>query len=125
MEIKTKHKKFKTFSDLYQFMCESHLDEINVTIKYPDKSKNNGTMPIEMVLCLKCIEEVKTIDQDLKALASSHQIDIEIAREIAETYHELNHFDDEDGTLSAQLEEIDATSEIKEEIQQLVASRLQ
>ena len=84
MEIKTKHKKFKTFSDLYQFMCESHLDEINVTIKYPDKSKNNGTMPIE-----------------------------------------LNHFDDEDGTLSAQLEEIDATSEIKEEIQQLVASRLQ
>ena len=78
-------------------------------------------MPIEMVLSLKCIEEVKTIDQDLKALASSHQIDIEIA----ETYHELNHFDDEDGTLSAQLEEIDATSEIKEEIQQLVASRLQ
>ena len=56
MEIKTKHKKFKTFSDLYQFMCESHLDEINVTIKYPDKSKNNGTMPIEMVLSLKCIE---------------------------------------------------------------------
>ena len=61
MEIKTKHKKFKTFSDLYQFMCESHLDEINVTIKYPDKSKNNGTMPIEMVLSLKCIEELKRL----------------------------------------------------------------
>ena len=72
MEIKTKHKKFKTFSDLYQFMCESHLDEINVTIKYPDKSKNNGTMPIEMVLSLKCIEEVKTIDQDLKAVSYTH-----------------------------------------------------
>ena len=74
--------------------------------------------------------KTKTLGQhklfpSLKALASSHQIDIEIAREIAETYHELNHFDDEDGTLSAQLEEIDATSEIKEEIQQLVASRLQ
>lgn len=125
MEIKTKHKKFKTFSDLYQFMCEGHLDEINVTIKYPDKSKNNGTMPIDMVLSLKCIEEVKTIDADLKTIATNRQLDINLAREIAEICNEMNHFDDEDGTLLAQFEEIDAPLEVKEEIQQLVQNRLQ
>ena len=106
-------------------MCEGHLDEINVTIKYPDKTKNNGTMPIDMVLSLKCIEEVKTIDADLKKIASNHQLDINLAREIAETCNEMNHFDDEDGTLIAQFEEIDAPLEVKEEIQQLVQNRLQ
>lgn len=37
----------------------------------------------------------------------------------------MNHFDDEDGTLIAQFEEIDAPLEVKEEIQQLVQNRLQ
>ena len=41
MEIKTKHKKFKSFTDLYSFMVDGHLEEISVTMKYPDGTKWN------------------------------------------------------------------------------------
>lgn len=40
MEIKTKHKKFNSFTDLYSFMIDSHLEEISVTMKYPDGTKS-------------------------------------------------------------------------------------
>ena len=66
MEIKTKHKKFKSFTDLYSFMVDGHLEEISVTMKYPDGTKSNGIMPIDMVLSFKCIEDIKSLDKELK-----------------------------------------------------------
>ena len=62
MEIKTKHKKFNSFTDLYSFMIDSHLEEISVTMKYPDGTKSSGIMPIDMVLSFTSIEQIKTFD---------------------------------------------------------------
>ena len=87
MEIKTKHKKFKSFTDLYSFMVDGHLEEISVTMKYPDGTKSNGIMPIDMVLSFKCIEDIKSLDKELKELATKHNEDINKVREIAETYN--------------------------------------
>ena len=56
-------------------MSESHLEEISVTIKYPDKTKSAGIMPIDMVLSFKSIEEIKTLDQELKTLATEFNED--------------------------------------------------
>ena len=122
MEIKTKHKKFKSFTDLYSFMVDGHLEEISVTMKYPDGTKSNGIMPIDMVLSFKCIEDIKSLD---KELATKHNEDINKVREIAETYNEMNHFDDEEGELQSQLENIESSNELKQIIQQLVNERLQ
>ena len=124
MEIKTKHKKFKNFTELYEFMVESHLEEISVTIKYPDKTKSAGIMPIDMVLSFKSIEEIKTLDQDLKNLANEYNEDLDKVREVAETYNEMNYFDDEDGELQTQLDSIKVISELKEEINRLVNEKL-
>lgn len=124
MEIKTKHKKFKNFTELYEFMAESHLEEISVTIKYPDKTKSAGIMPIDMVLSFKSIEEIKTLDQDLKNLANEYNEDLDKVREVAETYNEMNYFDDEDGELQTQLDSIKVLSELKEEINRLVNEKL-
>lgn len=124
MEIKTKHKKFKNFTELYEFMVESHLEEISVTIKYPDKTKSAGIMPIDMVLSFKSIEEIKTLDQDLKNLANQYNEDLAKVREVAETYNEMNYFDDEDGELQTQLDSIEVTIELKEEISRLVNEKL-
>lgn len=124
MEIKTKHKKFKNFTELYEFMAESHLEEISVTIKYPDKTKSAGIMPIDMVLSFKSIEEIKTLDQDLKNLANQYNEDLAKIREVAETYNEMNYFDDEDGELQTQLDSIEVTIELKEEISRLVNEKL-
>ena len=124
MEIKTKHKKFKNFTELYEFMVESHLEEISVTIKYPDKTKSAGIMPIDMVLSFKSIEEIKTLDQDLKNLANEYNEDLDKVREVAETYNEMNYFDDEDGELQTQLDSIKVLSELKEEINRLVNEKL-
>ena len=124
MEIKTKHKKFKNFTELYEFMAESHLEEISVTIKYPDKTKSAGIMPIDMVLSFKSIEEIKTLDQDLKNLANEYNEDLDKVREVAETYNEMNYFDDEDGELQTQLDSIKVISELKEEINRLVNEKL-
>lgn len=124
MEIKTKHKKFKNFTELYEFMAESHLEEISVTIKYPDKTKSAGIMPIDMVLSFKSIEEIKTLDQDLKNLANQYNEDLAKVREVAETYNEMNYFDDEDGELQTQLDNIEVTIELKEEISRLVNEKL-
>ncbi len=125
MEIKTKHKKFKSFTDLYQFMTDGHLDEISVTMKYPDGTKSAGIMPIDMVLSFKCVEDIKSLDKDLKELATTYNEDLAKVREIAETYNELNHFDDEDGELQAQLERIETSTELKEAISQLINEKLQ
>ena len=125
MEIKTKHKKFKSFTDLYSFMVDGHLEEISVTMKYPDGTKSNGIMPIDMVLSFKCIEDIKSLDKELKELATKHNEDINKVREIAETYNEMNHFDDEEGELQSQLENIESSNELKQIIQQLVNERLQ
>ena len=46
-------------------------------------------------------------------------------REIAETYNEMNHFDDEEGEIQSQLENIESSNELKQIIQQLVNERLQ
>ena len=124
MEIKTKHKKFKNFTELYEFMAESHLEEISVTIKYPDKTKSAGIMPIDMVLSFKSIEEIKTLDQDLKTLANQYNEDLAKVREVAETYNEMNYFDDEDGELQTQLDSIEVTIKLKEEISRLVNEKL-
>ena len=124
MEIKTKHKKFKNFTELYEFMAESHLEEISVTIKYPDKTKSAGIMPIDMVLSFKSIEEIKTLDPDLKNLATQYNEDLDKVREVAETYNEMNYFDDEDGELQTQLDSIKVISELKEEINRLVNEKL-
>lgn len=124
MEIKTKHKKFKNFTELYEFMAESHLEEISVTIKYPDKTKSAGIMPIDMVLSFKSIEEIKTLDPDLKNLANQYNEDLAKVREVAETYNEMNYFDDEDGELQTQLDSIEVTIELKEEISRLVNEKL-
>lgn len=125
MEIKTKHKKFKSFTDLYQFMTDGHLEEISVTMKYPDGTKSAGIMPIDMVLSFKCVEDIKSLDKDLKELATTYNEDHAKVREIAETYNELNHFDDEDGDLQAQLESIETSTELKEAISQLINEKLQ
>ena len=125
MEIKTKHKKFKSFTDLYSFMVDGHLEEISVTMKYPDGTKSNGIMPIDMVISFKCIEDFKSLDKELKELATKHNEDINKVREIAETYNEMNHFDDEEGELQSQLENIESSNELKQIIQQLVNERLQ
>ena len=122
MEIKTKHKKFKSFTDLYSFMVDGHLEEISVTMKYPDGTKSNGIMPIDMVLSFKCIEDIKSLDKELKELATKHNEDINKVREIAETQ---NHFDDEEGEIQSQLENIESSNELKQIIQQLVNERLQ
>ena len=114
MEIKTKHKKFKSFTDLYSFMVDGHLEEISVTMKYPDGTKSNGIMPIDMVLSFKCIEDIKSLDKELKELATKHNEDINKVREIAETYNEMNHFDDEEGELQSQLENIESSNELKQ-----------
>ena len=125
MEIKTKHKKFKSLTDLYSFMVDGHLEEISVTMKYPDGTKSNGIMPIDMVLSFKCIEDIKSLDKELKELATKHNEDINKVREIAETYNEMNHFDDEEGEIQSQLENIESSNELKQIIQQLVNERLQ
>ena len=124
MEIKTKHKKFKNFTELYEFMSESHLEEISVTIKYPDKTKSAGIMPIDMVISFKSIEEIKTLDQELKTLATEFNEDLIKIREVAETYNEMNYFDDEEGELQTQLDNIEITPELKEAIHQLVTQKL-
>ena len=124
MEIKTKHKKFKNFTELYEFMSESHLEEISVTIKYPDKTKSAGIMPIDMVLSFKSIEEIKTLDQELKTLATEFNEDLIKIREVAETYNEMNYFDDEEGELQTQIDNIEITPELKEAIHQLVTQKL-
>ena len=124
MEIKTKHKKFKNFTELYEFMSESHLEEISVTIKYPDKTKSAGIMPIDMVLSFKSIEEIKTLDQELKTLATEFNEDLIKIREVAETYNEMKYFDDEEGELQTQLDNIEITPELKEAIHQLVTQKL-
>ena len=125
MEIKTKHKKFKNFTELYEFMVESHLEEISVTIKYPDKTKSAGIMPIDMVLSFKSIEEIKTLDQDLKNLANEYNEDLDKVREVAETYNEMNYFDDEDGELQTQLDRYQSRfPKLKEEINRLVNEKL-
>ena len=124
MEIKTKHKKFKNFTELYEFMSESHLEEISVTIKYPDKTKSAGIMPIDMVLSFKSIEEIKTLDQELKTLATEFNEDLIKIREVAETYNEMNYCDDEEGELQTQLDNIEITPELKEAIHQLVTQKL-
>ena len=116
MEIKTKHKKFKSFTDLYSFMVDGHLEEISVTMKYPDGTKSNGIMPIDMVLSFKCIEAIKSLDKELKELATKHNEDINKVREIAETYNEM---------IQSQLENIESSNELKQIIQQLVNERLQ
>lgn len=124
MEIKTKHKKFKSFTDLYSFMVDGHLEEISVTMKYPDGTKSNGIMPIDMVLSFKSIEEIKTLDQELKTLATEFNEDLIKIREVAETYNEMNYFDDEEGELQTQLDNIEITPELKEAIHQLVTQKL-
>ena len=76
MEIKTKHKKFKSFTDLYSFMVDGHLEEISVTMKYPDGTKSNGIMPIDMVLSFKCIEDIKSLDKELKEFCNDNDINL-------------------------------------------------
>ena len=105
-------------------MSESHLEEISVTIKYPDKTKSAGIMPIDMVLSFKSIEEIKTLDQELKTLATEFNEDLIKIREVAETYNEMNYFDDEEGELQTQLDNIEITPELKEAIHQLVTQKL-
>lgn len=106
-------------------MVDGHLEEISVTMKYPDGTKSNGIMPIDMVLSFKCIEDIKSLDKELKELATKHNEDINKVREIAETYNEMNHFDDEEGEIQSQLENIESSNELKQIIQQLVNERLQ
>lgn len=124
MEIKTKHKKFNNFTDLYTFMTESHLEEISVAIKYPDGTKSAGIMPLDMALSFTSIEQIKTLDKDLKELATKHNEDLAKVREIAETCNEMNYFNDEEGELQAQLDAIESTDELKQEIDQLVSEKL-
>ncbi|MDE5977519.1 MAG: hypothetical protein K2G70_03515 [Turicibacter sp.] len=81
-------------------------------------------MPIEMVLSLKCIEEIKSIDSKLKIIALHYQLDINLVREVAETCHEMNYFDDEEGELQKQLEQIEIAPDVFEEIKQLVNTLL-
>ena len=100
MEIKTKHKKFNSFTDLYSFMIDSHLEEISVTMKYPDGTKSSGIMPIDMVLSFTSIEQIKTLDK------------------------ELNYFEDEDGEIQAQLDAIEASNELKQAVTELVNEKL-
>ena len=38
-KLRLNTKNLKNFTELYEFMSESHLEEISVTIKYPDKQK--------------------------------------------------------------------------------------
>ena len=45
-------------------------------------------MPIDMVLSFKSIEEIKTLDQELKTLATEFNEDLIKIREVAETYNE-------------------------------------
>ncbi|MGL4373807.1 MAG: hypothetical protein ACRCS6_08505 [Turicibacter sp.] len=124
MEIKTKHKKFNNFTDLYIFMTESHLDEISVTMKYPDGTKSAGVMPLDMVLSFTSIEQIKTLDKDLKELATEYNTDLDTVREIAENFNELHYFNDEDGELQAQLDAIESSDELKQAVTQLVNEKL-
>ena len=73
----------------------------------------------------KSIEDIKSLDKELKELATKHNEDINKVREIAETYNEMNHFDDEEGEIQSQLENIESSNELKQIIQQLVNERLQ
>ena len=81
-------------------------------------------MPIDMVLSFKSIEEIKTLDQELKTLATEFNEDLIKIREVAETYNEMNYFDDEEGELQTQLDNIEITPELKEAIHQLVTQKL-
>ena len=123
-KLRLNTKNLKNFTELYEFMSESHLEEISVTIKYPDKTKSAGIMPIDMVLSFKSIEEIKTLDQELKTLATEFNEDLIKIREVAETYNEMNYFDDEEGELQTQLDNIEITPELKEAIHQLVTQKL-
>lgn len=124
MEIKTKHKKFSNFTDLYTFMIDSHLEEISVTMKYPDGTKNSSVMPIEMISSFTSIEQIKTLDKELKELATKHNEELDKVRELAENINDLNYFDDEEGEIQAQLDAIEASDELKQEIAQLVSEKL-
>lgn len=124
MEIKTKHKKFSNFTDLYTFMIDSHLEEISVTMKYPDGTKNSSVMPIEMISSFTSIEQIKTLDKELKELATKHNEDLDRVRELAENINDLNYFDDEEGEIQAQLDAIETSDELKQEIAQLVSEKL-
>lgn len=103
MEIKTKHKKFNSFTDLYSFMIDSHLEEISVTMKYPDGTKSSGIMPIDMVLSFTSIEQIKTLDKELKELSTKYN---------------------EDGEIQAQLDAIEASNELKQAVTELVNEKL-
>lgn len=124
MEIKTKHKKFSNFTDLYTFMIDSHLEEISVTMKYPDGTKNSSVMPIEMISSFTSIEQIKTLDKELKELATKHNEDLDKVRELAENINDLNYFDDEDGEIQAQLDASEVSDDLKQEIAQLVSEKL-
>lgn len=124
MEIKTKHKKFSNFTDLYTFMIDSHLEQISVTMTYPDGTKSSGVMPIEMILSFTSIEQIKTLDNELKELATKHNEDLDKVRELAENFNDLNYFDDEEGEIQAQLDAIEASDDLKQEIDELVRERL-
>lgn len=124
MEIKTKHKKFNSFTDLYSFMIDSHLEEISVTMKYPDGTKSSGIMPIDMVLSFTSIEQIKTFDKELKELSTKYNEDLAKVREIAENCNELNYFEDEDGEIQAQLDAIEASNGLKQAVTELVNEKL-
>ena len=105
-------------------MIDSHLEEISVTMKYPDGTKSSGIMPIDMVLSFTSIEQIKTLDKELKELSTKYNEDLAKVREIAENCNELNYFEDEDGEIQAQLDAIEASNELKQAVTELVNEKL-
>ncbi len=124
MEIKTKHGKFKTFTELYAFMDSSNLAEVKVTMIYPEETKTVGSMSLGTILSFALVEQVKSLDHDLQTLAKAHNVALETVRELAETYSEMNYFDDEDGELQSRLDATNASDELKQEVAQLVNEQL-
>ena len=70
------------------------------------------------------LDYIKSLDKELKALATNHNEDVAKVREIAETINEMNYFDDEEGELQAQLDAIEANDELKQEIARLITEKL-
>ena len=124
MEIKTKHKKFETFTELYTFMVDSHLNSMKVTIKFPDGSSKTDTMTLDVVLSFMSVEQIATLDGDLFDLSQKHNVELAIVREIAELCNELHYFDDEEDELETALEHLEASDELKQEVSNLVAATL-
>lgn len=81
-------------------------------------------MPIDMVLSFTSIEQIKTLDKELKELSTKYNEDLAKVREIAENCNELNYFEDEDGEIQAQLDAIEASNELKQAVTELVNEKL-